>query len=218
MSGNDCIRTVFGMLRRFLVIVLCLLALPSNAAKVEPSDIPGWQQMVFSGHTRWQQGEDCVQATAERSASGLIREVTDIDVARQQLVWGWLVDEPLQPGNKAPEKTRDGDDFVARVYVVKKGFFPWQTYAINYVWSREHPVGSAWPNPFTGNAMMVVVESGEAHLGEWREYRRDVRADFRRYHDMDVETIDALAVMTDTDNTGGVARACYQLPAFVALP
>jgi hypothetical protein len=205
----------FGMLRRFLMALLSALALPAAAAKVEPSDIPGWQQMVFSGHTRWQQGEDCVLATAERSASGLVREVTDIDVVRQQLAWGWRVDAPLQPGNMAAEKTRDGDDFVARVYVVKKGFFPWQTYAINYVWSREHPVGSAWPNPFTGNAMMVVVESGDVHLGEWREYRRDVRADFRRYHDMEIDSIDALAVMTDTDNTEGVARACYRLPAFV---
>ena len=66
--------------------------------------------------------------------------------------------------------------------------------------------------------MMVVVESGAAHLGGWRDYHRDVRADFRRYHDMEIDTIDALAVMTDTDNTEGVARACYQLPAFVERP
>src|SRR5690606_32244444 len=121
MSGNDCMWMGYGMSRRLMVAWLGLLALPAVAADVEPSDIPGWQQMVFSGHTRWQQGEECVQATAERSASGLIREVTDIEVGRQQLAWGWRVDAPLQPGNNAAEKTRAGDDFVARVYVVKKG-------------------------------------------------------------------------------------------------
>ena len=82
------------------------------------------------------------------------------------------------------------------------------------IWSRQHSVGSHWPNPFTGNAIMVVVQTGDEGLDQWHAFERDVAADFRRYHDMQVDKVDAVAVMTDADNSAGKASACYRLPQF----
>jgi hypothetical protein len=192
---------------------LLLLAVPA-LARWEPSQIPGWQSIRFAGETRYTEEADCVRAEAAGSASGLIRAVETGLAEAPQLRWGWRAEAPLQPARVAPEMSKAGDDFVARVYVIRQGRFFWQTRAINYVWSREHPVGSHWPNPFTANAIMVVVQSGQQGLGEWQEFARDVAADFRRFHSMDIDRVDAVAVMTDADNTGGRASACYRLPAF----
>lgn len=193
-------------------IIAVLLPLPAFAADYEPSEIPGWEQIVFSEHSHYRQTKKCIKAVSHDAASGLIQRVETSLTTTPILSWGWQADEPLLVGAVAPEKTKSGDDFVARVYVIREGLFPWQTKAINYVWSREHPVGSYWPNPFTSNAMMVVLQSGNAELGQWQHFERNVRDDFKTYFNLDVENVSAIAVMTDTDNTGGQATACYELP------
>lgn len=195
-----------------------LQPLSAFAADYEPSAIPGWEQIVFSGRTQYRQTKKCVEAVSRGGASGLIQRVDVSLAAKPVLAWGWQASDILNVGapvsDPASEKSKAGDDFVARVYVIREGFFPWQTKAINYVWSREHPVGSYWPNPFTSNAMMVVLQTGNEGLGQPQHFERDVRADFKTYFDLDVENIHAVAVMTDTDNTGGQATACYKLPVF----
>ena len=45
--------------------------------------------------------------------------------------------------------------------------------------------------------------------GQWVGERRDVRADFRALFGEDVRSVDAVAIMTDTDDTGGAATAYY---------
>ena len=194
---------------------LLLLACTSPAwASWEPSAIEGWKAVRFTGETAYRQQDDCVRAEANGSASGLIRAVETTLKQAPTLSWSWKAGAPLARARPAAEQSKAGDDFIARVYVIREGFLPWQTRAINYVWSRQHPVGRHWPNPFTGNAIMVVVQSGDEGLGEWHSFERDVAADFRRFHDMKVDQVDAVAVMTDADNTGGRAEACYRLPLF----
>lgn len=46
--------------------------------------------------------------------------------------------------------------------------------------------------------------------GMWKEGRRDVRADIRRLFGEHVTHIDAVAIMTDTDDMGLGATAYYQ--------
>lgn len=195
-------------------LALAVTLLPSAQAAWQPSVIEGWQEIRFHGQTLYSQQADCVRADADGSASGLIQEVSSSLRSKPMLSWSWQALQLLTPVPQASEKVKAGDDYVARVYVIKKGFFPWQTKAINYVWSRQHPVGSHWPNPFVSNAIMVVVQSGAQDSAEWHSFQRDVAADFRRYHDMEVEQVDALALMTDADNSAGRASACYRLPQF----
>jgi hypothetical protein len=127
--------------------------------------------------------------------------------ATPYLHWRWKVDNVFS-GND--ERRRAGDDYPARVYVVfSGGLLFWRTRAINYVWSSHQPPGTAWPNAYTGNARMIAVESGSEHLGQWRQARRDVRADYRRLFGEEPGRVDAVALMTDTDDTGATATAWY---------
>lgn len=150
---------------------------------------PDWRHVAFEGETRYR--------------------LTDAGCWR-------AAETPAWPA--ADERSKQGDDFLARVYVIKEGWVPWRTRAINYVWSRSHPPGSHWPNPYAGQAEMVVVQGPDGAAGPWRGFSRDVAADFKRFHDMEVDSVDAVAIMTDTDNTGVAAEACYELPSFSAQP
>jgi len=200
--------------------LLVLFSAIALARDTLPGPVPGWREVVFAGRTLYSldPAHDCIRAEAHGTASGLVRQ---LDAARPPdwlLRWQWRAEAPLVPATDAPEKRRGGDDFLARVYVIHEGRFFWQTRVVNYVWSREQAAGTVWPNPFTGNAIMVAVQSGEDGLGEWHGFERDVRADFRRYHDIDITGVSAVAIMTDADNTGGEASACYRLPRFGGEP
>ena len=146
-------------------------------------------------------------ADSNAAASGLVREIS-IDLSKTPILnWIWKVDSVLAG---ADERARAGDDYPARVYVVfSGGVMFWRTRAINYVWSNKQPVGSNWPNAFTGNARMVAVESGNSRARQWVSERRDVRADYRHLFGEEPGRVDAVAIMTDTDNTGATATAWY---------
>lgn len=200
-------------LRFLLLSALTATTMTAQAAKEVDGPVAGWTEVIFDGRTEYADTGECVRAASRDAASGLVRrEAVDL-TERPVLTWRWRAEQPLR-GAEADEQSKAGDDFLARVYVVHEGFFPWQTRAVNYVWTREVAEGEHWPNPFAGQAVMVAVQSGEEGLGKWQAFRRDVRADFRRFHDKDIDAVDAVALMTDTDNTGGRARACYELPRF----
>ena len=121
------------------------------------------------------------------------------------LRWSWTVDHVLE---NVDERSKGGDDYPARVYVVVSGGAAfWRTRSVVYVWSSSQPVGSTWHNAYTSNARVIAIRSGQP--GAWQQERRDVRADFRRLFGDDIEALDAVAIMTDTDNSGQSARAWY---------
>ncbi len=192
-------------------VALSLALMPALAV----SDVPqGWREVVFAGHTEYRQVNGCWHALAKGTASGLVRE-QEVDLNQTPwLTWQWQ-GEVIPPWPDTLEKNKAGDDFQARVYVVKKGWLPWQTRAINYVWSRDAEPGAHWPNPFASQAEMVVVQ-GPGGAGPWHRFSRNVQADFRRFHGMEVSAVDAVAIMTDGDNTGTRVMSCYRLPVFRA--
>jgi hypothetical protein len=65
------------------------------------------------------------------------------------------------------------------------------------------------PNPFTDRVRMIVVESGDSHLGTWRAYERNIYEDYKRAFGEEPPMISGIAVMTDTDNTGESTTAYY---------
>ena len=182
-----------------------------DIARFSNSDLNGWQSKVFAGETHYalenNNGKIVLRADSHATASGLYREIK-VDLDKTPILnWTWKVDSILAGNN---ERSRPGDDYPARIYVVFSGGLAfWRTRAINYVWSNTQPVGSSWPNAFTGNAQMIAVESGSERVGQWVRIQRDVRADYRRLFDGELGRVDAVAIMTDTDNTGAVATAWY---------
>ena len=80
---------------------------------------------------------------------------------------------------------------------------------LTYVWSRTDAAEAVLNNPRTDRIRKLVVDSGEAHLGQWRDHKRDVRADFIRAFGEEPGPLVAVALMTDTDNTRSNLRAWY---------
>lgn len=197
---------------RLATLVLLSCAAVGRAAEFSPADIVAWPDHGFSGQTRYSlvtiDAEAAVHADCADSASGLVLE-RRIDLAATPVIeWRWRVTETFPADGR--ERQRDGDDFPARLYVVRDGgLLRWRTRAVNYVWASEGPAGADWPNPFASQARMVALRVGVGAGGGWHTERRNIREDFRRFHDLDLDTIDAVAVMTDCDNRGTTAQAWY---------
>jgi hypothetical protein len=86
----------------------------------------------------------------------------------------------------------------------------WNTKAINYVWASGQAKAKSWPNPFAGDhVMMKAVRSGDDKTSFWCNEKRNIREDFKKLMNEDIRTIDAIAIMTDTDNAGGHAISYY---------
>ena len=203
---------------RSALLPLCLLLpLVLSAAgdvavgRFSVTGLAGWEPHRFSGETRYrlveQGGVQVVEARSDGTASGLYRRV-HVDLTRTPILhWRWRVENTL-PG--VDERTRAGDDYPARIYVVREGGLTfWRTRALSYVWASGQPAGSSWLNAVTDRAGMIAVRSGPTGLMAWQEERRDVRADFRQLFGEEITGVDVVALMTDTDNSGGSARAFY---------
>lgn len=171
---------------------------------------PKWEEKSFKGKTQYQvirEGDQwCIKATSRASASGLYYKM-DYDLKEYPILkWRWKVDHVLSKGD---ESRKEGDDYAARVYVVFPSLMFWKTKALNYIWANRLPVGKGVPNPFTSSAVMIAVESGSTNAGLWREERRNVLEDYRAFFGQDPPRVGAIAIMTDTDNTGEEATAWY---------
>lgn len=202
---------------RGVFLGLLLLPLPLQAETIAISQfasqgLNGWAEKSFSGHTQYtvveRDGHKVLRAQSRASASALFKKIR-IDLEKTPyLNWQWLVVNHL--GN-IDERQKDGDDYPARVYVIiDGGVFFWKTRALNYVWSSNQPEGATWLNAYSDNARMIALESGTALLGQWRAEKRNIRADLRKHFGEDLRYIDGIALMTDTDNSSGQARAYYR--------
>ena len=148
------------------------------------------------------------KAVADNAASGLGKEVK-IDLNKTPFInITWKIEKDL-PGIK--ENTKKGHDFAARVFAVKKtGATPLSNRAINYVFSSNNEIGFNSPSPYTKKSIDNVLASTKNNLDEWITVKSNVKEDFKRFHDLDVEELDGLAIMSDTDNSKMKAVAYYQ--------
>jgi len=170
----------------------------------------GWEKKIFKGETSYrpvvEEGRPAVKAESRASASALIYRVPIDPKTFPGLSWSWKIARTIGKGD---ERTKAGDDYAARVYVVFPSSLFWRTRAVNYIWANRLPRGAFLPNAYTGNAVMVAVESGDGNAGKWVDEERNLVEDYRRAFGEDPPRIGAVAIMTDTDNTGEQAVAWY---------
>jgi hypothetical protein len=204
---------------RLFIALLTLLVVQNLAAENKLSlgefsrnRLDGWEHKTFKGETRYQlqtlDGTMVLKADSQGAASGLFKEQR-IDLEQTPFLnWSWRITNRLVGLN---EQSKAGDDYAARIYVVVKGGLAfWQTKAINYVWASNTAKDGVWPNAFAGDhAMMLALRGPEAPLNIWHSEKRNVQADLKKLFGEDFRYIDVVALMTDTDNSGGQVTAFY---------
>ena len=140
-----------------------------------------------------------LKAVADNAASGLGKEIK-IDLNKTPFInITWKIEKDLR-GIK--ENTKKGHDYAARVFAIKKtGATPLSNRAINYVFSSNSDVGDNRPSPYTKKSIDNVLASTKDNLNEWVTVKANVKDDFKKFHDLDVNELDGLAIMADTDNS-----------------
>lgn len=205
------------MKKLYVMIILSLLpTLVATAANLPiatfaKQGLNGWQPKTFAGETAYQlvqeDGQTVLKAQSKATASGLFYEQS-IDLTETPwLNWRWKIEQPL---SNLDEHSKAGDDYAARLYVViDGGLYFWKSLALSYVWSSSQQKGAIWDNAYTDNAKMLAVQGQDDKSGIWHQNKRNVLKDLQSAFGEDLTRIDAVALMTDTDNSQSQATAWY---------
>ena len=179
----------------------------TELSSLEVRKVRGADNKTIYSHGSNENG-DFFKAVADNSASGLGKEIK-INLNKTPFInITWKIEKDLL-GIK--ENTKKGHDFAARVFVIKKtGATPLSNRAINYVFSSNNEIGFNSPSPYTKKSIDYVLASTKTDLNKWVTVKANVKEDFKRFHNLDVDTLDGLAIMSDTDNSKKEAIAYYQ--------
>ncbi len=149
-----------------------------------------------------------LKAEAEGQASGLGKEII-INLNKTPFInITWKVEKNL---SGIDERSKKGHDYAARVFVIKKtGSTALSNRAINYVFSSNEEVGEYWRSPFTKKSIDYVLSTTIKNNNEWVTVKANVKEDFKKLHNLDVNELNGVAIMSDTDNSKIRSVAYYQ--------
>ena len=149
-----------------------------------------------------------LRAEAKGTASGLGKKVK-IDLNKTPFInITWKIEKDLKG---IDEKSKKGHDYAARVFVVKKtGLTPLSNKAVNYVFSSNNSINEFWRSPYTKSSIDYVLSTTKDNLNEWVTVKANVKEHFKKLHDLNVEELTGIAIMTDTDQTDIKAISYYQ--------
>ena len=149
-----------------------------------------------------------LKAEAEGQASGLGKEIK-IDLNKTPFLnITWKVEKNLFGIN---ERSKKGHDYAARVFVIKKtGSTALSNRAINYVFSSNENIGEFWTSPFTKKSIDFVLATTNINDNEWVSVKTNVKNDFKKLHNLNVDELNGVAIMSDTDNSKMKSIAYYQ--------
>lgn len=197
-------------------------ALPAGWA---PAEVPNIKML-----TRYNlvddEGITVIRADSESGAAGLSRTLRVDPVEFPWLRWRWKINNTIE---KADLRTKAGDDFPARLYVMfdypldklpfaerlqlrlaRALFDPHLPAAtLCYVWDGKATVETIAPSAYTDRVKLIVVESGATRLRQWVDMERNIAHDFRAAFGEDPPPVSGIAIATDTDNTGAVATSFF---------
>ena len=193
---------------------------------------PEWETVDLQrGVTAWSIVADpevgaCLRGESSGEASALQLVLGDSARDARFLQWSWRSDGPV-PGSDLSLK--EGDDASARVTVSfdfePPGLSRWDRLkhglarrrlgpavpgaAISYVWGNAEPVGSVFEGAYTSRVRVVVLRNADDPLDTWVQEERDLAADFRQAFGQELPPVTGIGLLTDADDTGGRAAACY---------
>ena len=174
--------------------------------------LSGWEEERFKGKTTYKvvelEGEKVLQAVSRTSASGVYKRQTVNIKDYPYLNWRWRIESRLNTGD---EMAKSGDDYAARVYLlIDGGLLFWNRRALSYVWAKQSLAGSVWDNAYAGESVrMLALKSAKHPTGVWLYEKRNVYEDLKAVFGEEITSVDAVAVMTDTDDSNSSALSYY---------
>ena len=177
-------------------------------------------------HLEKYQGKTVLSASSKTSASGLAVKLVPRSAQNLWLRWEWKATGTIPAADNADQQNDDAplrimvafDGNKSKLSLKEKMNFelanlisgqemPYAT--LMYIWSGKTPVDSTLDNPRTTRVKMIVVDSGQEHIGQWRLHERDLSADYQKAYGEAPGKIIGIALLTDTDNTQSETHAYY---------
>lgn len=195
-----------------------------DKAQWEAVALPGKLRTAFRLDKR--QGRSSLRADSERSASMLRQKLRIPAEQLGRLTFEWQILKLIADADMRHRETEDSPVRVILAFDGDRQKFSAKNAMLNelsraltgeempyatlmYVWSNQEPVESVIINPRTDRVRKIVVESGGQGIEQWHRYERQIRLDFEKAFGEAPGTLIGLAIMTDSDNTQGSARAWY---------
>lgn len=150
--------------------------------------------------------EPYLEANAKNSAVTIGKKFQYDLTEYPYLMWQWRVLEVPQGGD---ERFKNTGDSAAAIYVIFQGRF--RPKNIKYVWSASLPVGTITESPYSSKTKVVVLRNQGSPLGEWVSERANVYADYQRLFGGEPEQVQAIGLLSDSDNTESTAVAHYKV-------
>ncbi len=203
------------LIKLILIIFLLSTTIYANEVKVfefTKNELETLQKRKVKGETVWTLGKNengnYIKAEAISAGSGLGKEI-EINLDKTPFLnITWKVEKDLAGINESSKK---GHDYAARVFVIKKtGMTPLSNRALNYVFSSNNDVGQNWRSPYTKQSIDYILSTTKENMNEWVSVKVNVKEHFKKFHDLDVNKLNGIALMSDTDNSKLTAIAYYQ--------
>jgi hypothetical protein len=215
------------MKKSFVVLFLLLLASGIVSAAIVLSDEPelvrtvedfssfeegsfpeGWKSRGGEGSEVYRVRSDhehYLEAHARQSAVTIAKEFEYELTEYPYMSWQWRVIELPKGGDERYKKTGDS---AAAIYVIFEGRF--RPKSIKYVWSASLPRGTTTESPYNSKTKIVVMQNQCSPMDEWVSERVNVYADYQRLFGDETESVQAIGLMSDSDNTQSTAVAHYK--------
>lgn len=220
LSRRSILTMVAGMLA-----APALLTRPQNAKAMTSISFSDWQSWTFRGipPTDFALGGGTLNITASQSSSVVYGIVPTAARDAAQASWQWQVAQSVEPTNLA---VRGGDDRAIALYFV---FVDADTAArfgdstpsmsrllgmrggrtLIYVWGGNAARGAVLDSPYLrGRGKTVVLRP--AGTGGWTDETVDLSADHQRAFGSTRQTLIAIGVSSDSDDTGSTNQAAIR--------
>ena len=202
----------------FKIILIFLLNINASYSEIlrvfefTEDEFKNLKTRKVKGETKWSLGSNdngnFIRAEAEGVGSGLGKEIS-INLNKTPFInITWKVEKDL---SGIIENSKKGHDFAARVFVVKKtGKTALSNRAVNYVFSSNNSINESWRSPYTKKSIDYVLSTTKDNLNKWVTVKANVKDHFKKLHNLEVNELNGVAIMTDTDNSKLKAISYYQ--------
>jgi hypothetical protein len=215
------------MKKSLVVLFLLLLAFGTVGVAVLSSDEPelvrtvedfssleegsfpeGWKSRGGEGSEVYRVRSDqepYLEANAKESAVTIAKKFEYDLTEYPYLSWQWRAIELPRGGDERYKKTGDS---AAAIYVIFEGRF--RPKSIKYVWSASLSMGTITESPYNSKTKIVVMRNQSSPMDEWVSETVNVYADYQRLFGDEIESVQAIGLMSDSDNTQSTAVAHYK--------